>query len=79
MCRYASEHVQTMVEDLGKAVVHGYVWVWAGCWCGWVCVGGASVSMASVAGNSIADEYWDGALNGPCMHHAWTMGGIKAL
>ena len=24
MCRYTSEHIQTMVEDLGKAVVHGY-------------------------------------------------------
>ena len=28
-------------------------------------------------GNSKADEYQDGMLNGLCMHHAWTMGGIK--
>jgi len=26
---------------------------------------------------SKAEEYRDGALNGPCMHHAWTMGGIR--
>ena len=28
-------------------------------------------------GNSKANEYQDGMLNGLCMHHAWTMGGIK--
>ena len=74
MRRYASECVKTMVEDLGKAVAHGYAWVWAGCRRGWVCVGGASVSTVSVARNSKAN----GMLNDLCMDHAWTMGGIKA-
>ena len=59
MCRYASEHVQTVVEGLGKAMACGYAWVWAGRWRGWSCVSGASVSMASVARNSKADEYQD--------------------
>ena len=50
---------------------------------GWAPGGIAGVPCVVVtrtdAGNSKADEYRDGALNGPCMHHAWTMGGIKAL
>ena len=36
------------------------------------------VVMRTNARNSKAKEYWDGTLNGPCMHHAQTMGGIKA-
>ena len=37
------------------------------------------VVMRTNAGNSKADEYQDGAENGLCMDHAWTMGGIKPL
>ena len=37
------------------------------------------VVMRTNAGNSKANEYWDGMLNGPCMHHARTMGGMKPL
>ena len=44
MPRDTSECVQTMVEGLGKAVVHGYMWVWVGaCWHGWVRVSEVSV------------------------------------
>ena len=57
MHRYVSEHVQTVLEGLGKAMVHEYAWVWAGRQCGWVCVGGVSVSTVSVAGNSKADKH----------------------
>ena len=79
MCRYTSECIQTVVEGLGKAMAHGYAWVCVGCWHGWVCVSRVSVSTVSVAGNSKANEYQDSTLNGSCMHHAQTMGGIKAL
>ena len=51
-------------------MVREYAWVWAGRRCGWVCVSGASVSTASVAGNSKADEYraeW--SVHAPYMDH----------
>ena len=40
-----------MVEGLGKAVVHGYMWVWVGaCWHGWIHVGGVSVRRVRAMG-----------------------------
>ena len=35
------------------------------------------VVMRTNTRNSKADKYQDGVENGLCMHHAWTMGGIK--
>ena len=64
--------VQTVVEGLGKAMACGYAWVWAGRRRGWVCVGGASVSTASVAGNSKPTSTGTARWSVPCtMHGPW--------